>query len=738
MKVLSFPFPIGLIVLFVGNFSFAQKLTLCGQVRDKERGTPIAGVEVIVRGTSYGVLTDTSGSYCLELPLRLKEKILLQFHHVAYERIDTFLHVEGHLNQMKLDIELIPRHFSSEEVTIVAKRSGIETLQGSMVLESDIASFRNYQGVDQVLATFPGVWLQQTTPTTYRPFLLGMGDLRVATIVDHVLVENQSLSSDHGLPMVSEGSDRLEVYYGPNNLPPAYDALGGTFRWTMLDFHSPSRDQFRFQTEVSSGYNGGRSFLKWKRHLSEWDGDFVLVLGGQYNGNMTLPQHFLDHSGSQRVMMASGLSKHWERVTSSLVVRYWNDHNQIPHFEHEDEHITEHRFSLDERYPLLIQTNLLISNTSQFSWGNWMVTPTLGFFQNQIREFEHTSVAALSMLTRSYSLNLPFIWSGAKDHYFALGIYSSFQHLENSGEEEFLPAYWRFIGSVPFAFQKTWRGWAIHIRSRLTYGRYQRTDSLELTLNYLTEQIAVGIHRQLGRYWNVRLEGIRGARMPSPIELYALGPHHIDRTYLIGSDSLRPERVHQIFLLNEVQMEDLSFHFLLYSGVLENWLLRVGGKDTIEDFPVFRFQNHLGRLTGFNFYLHYHPHQAHWLHIEGILSFIRMQFSLQEAFVQLPQSRLSLRVRGEKKWKQNKGTITLEGNWLESVAYDYLPFSLPDAFYGNARADFFFATRRGTWFLAMGVNNLFNRPYYESLSTLALYALPMYGRHGYIQLGYQL
>lgn len=726
------------ILFFVLLQSFAQTFNICGKLIDEETQKPISLAKVIISGTTIGLLTDSLGKFCFHLKDVKQTKISLSFTHVNYQPFDTLLYLNDTNTIIKLFIVLKPTHYQTEEITITAKRTGIETIHGSMVLESDLTHLLTYKGTEKALQNFPGVWLQQTTPSTLRPFLLGLGDLRVATIVDNILIENQSISADHGLPMIAEGSDKVEVYYGPNNLPPAYDAIAGSFQWTLLDLHRPSKNQLQFQTELSNGYNGARTFLKWDQHLTKWDGDFTLALGGQYNGNMTLPEQFLNHSGSQRLMVASGIRKHFSNLSSSLNLRYWNDQNQIPHFEHEEEHFSNQPFSREEKYPLLTQTNLLISNSYEYFWRNWYLKPTLGFFRNHIAEYEDTSIANLSMLTQTYSFNLPATWTGSSTLQLNMGIYSSFQSLTNTGDQQLLPSYQRLVISFPFAFQKYLKPWTLHLRTRLTFGQYQRRDSLNSALQYLIEQVAVGIYRTMNHFWSIRLEGIRGKRMPSPLELYANGPHHADRTFLIGSDSLLPEVIHQIFLLNEFHFHDFNIHLVLYAGNLDNWLTRVGTQDTLETFPVYLIQNQKGRLSGFNLYFHWHPHQAHWLHLEGNASVIHMKFQSPADFVQIPQSRATLRVRTENPIRKNKLQFTFEGNWLDKIKRDYLPEELPEAFFINASIGFIMPSKQGKWFFNLGGNNLFNQPYYEALSPLSLYSLPMYGKHGYFQLGFQI
>lgn len=56
-----------------------------GKTLEQGSGQPIPGVNVIVRGEKKGTMTDTTGSFQLELPTK-KSRIFV-FSHVAYRKV---------------------------------------------------------------------------------------------------------------------------------------------------------------------------------------------------------------------------------------------------------------------------------------------------------------------------------------------------------------------------------------------------------------------------------------------------------------------------------------------------------------------------------------------------------------------------------------------------------------------------------------------------------------------------
>lgn len=67
-----------LVVVFVGQFIFAQSKTVSGTVSD-QNGVPLPGVSVLEKGTSNGTQTDFDGNY----KIKVKEGAILTFSYIS-------------------------------------------------------------------------------------------------------------------------------------------------------------------------------------------------------------------------------------------------------------------------------------------------------------------------------------------------------------------------------------------------------------------------------------------------------------------------------------------------------------------------------------------------------------------------------------------------------------------------------------------------------------------------------
>ena len=112
-------------VLFLSCLSvntLGQSLTVSGTVTD-EKGEPIIGASVLVKGTTNGVITDMDGNYNL---IDVPENALLAFSYIGYQTVELKANGKG-LDKimMKEDNELL------DEVVVFRGKIGDEVFNGN-------------------------------------------------------------------------------------------------------------------------------------------------------------------------------------------------------------------------------------------------------------------------------------------------------------------------------------------------------------------------------------------------------------------------------------------------------------------------------------------------------------------------------------------------------------------------------------------------------------------------------
>ncbi len=132
-------------------FANAQQKTISGTISD-ESGSPLPGVNVVLKGTTVGTITDLDGNYSLEVP---SDETILVISYLGY--LSEEIQVGG---QTTIDLTLTPSLEALEEVVVIGYGSvKKKDLTGAIaqVGGEDIAS-RNSTQISQALqGAMPGV-----------------------------------------------------------------------------------------------------------------------------------------------------------------------------------------------------------------------------------------------------------------------------------------------------------------------------------------------------------------------------------------------------------------------------------------------------------------------------------------------------------------------------------------------------------------------------------------------------
>ena len=146
-----------------------QQNKISGNVTDSISGEPLVGVNIVVEGTTIGVVSDVNGKYSIDLP---DQKSVLIFSYVGYN--SEKVNVE---NRTNIDVSLAPSVKSLDEVVVV----GYGTQKKRNVTNS-VASY-NAEKLDEVplsridqalVGQMAGVEVKQTNSTPGKAFSISV------------------------------------------------------------------------------------------------------------------------------------------------------------------------------------------------------------------------------------------------------------------------------------------------------------------------------------------------------------------------------------------------------------------------------------------------------------------------------------------------------------------------------------------------------------------------------------
>ncbi|NJO67929.1 MAG: SusC/RagA family TonB-linked outer membrane protein [Bacteroidetes bacterium] len=120
-----------------------QKSRITGTVTDADTGEPLVGVNIIIEGTTLGVITDADGKYSFEVP---SQSVVLVFTYIGYNSIKI-----PYAGQATLDVRLVPDIKSLDEIVVVGygmqKRvtasGSIASVSNKEIMKAPVANVAN-------------------------------------------------------------------------------------------------------------------------------------------------------------------------------------------------------------------------------------------------------------------------------------------------------------------------------------------------------------------------------------------------------------------------------------------------------------------------------------------------------------------------------------------------------------------------------------------------------------------
>ncbi|REL24780.1 TonB-dependent receptor [Rhodohalobacter sp. SW132] len=198
-------------LLFIfGSAGYAQSGTIAGTVIDRDTGEPLFGVNILVRGTNFGAVTNFDGEYQIR-NIRPGE-YNLEFRYVGYERtLVTEIRVEEG-EETELNVELGQQAISADdEVIVVGERPIFDVEQsstGSTFSREQIAA-APISRVEEVVGMTAGVVRDPT-----GLYIRGGRANETGYIVDGVSAQDPLAGTGFGLDLGSNAFSSVDVTTG--------------------------------------------------------------------------------------------------------------------------------------------------------------------------------------------------------------------------------------------------------------------------------------------------------------------------------------------------------------------------------------------------------------------------------------------------------------------------------------------------------------------------------------------
>jgi len=729
---------------------FSQSFS--GKVINESTQEPIPYASVFFIDLELGSRTNDDGIFTIEG--EVPDSALIRIRAIGYKD----LYVRKSADQSVFELE--ETHLKLPEVTV---SSPLSTIQNDNVTFIDTRKLDDLNAIPgtmaEALANVPGVHQSSSGIGISKPVIRGMQGMRVVTLLNGLRMENQQWSGDHGNVFTSLGIGSVEVIKGPASLMFGADALGGTVYFVDRPYAAQNTQKLRVETRYESVTNGVISNAMYQVSKNNWrfqaaglysnNADYQLP-SGQY----ALYSRFSEMGGK----MAFGYNKKkW-----LLNVRYAYAQNRIgiPGHTH-DSIVNTADFQVDEQgrggmfpveiTPLQVNNNHALSVENKWLTKSGSVSLLAGHTFNQLQEFEEkVSVSALNAYLNNSLYHLKWtVNKSLKSSSLRMvsGIQGGYQFNRNgkAWEDNLIPDFNQLdngVYSLVSLKKNRWRsmiGARYDLRSLSVFGSELGGDFTRL---YQSLNGSAGVvYSDTTNVFRMNLS--TGFRSPHVSELTAQGAHHGALRYEIGNLDLVSERATQLDITYEMNGEHVSLIVNPFFSYIQNYITITPTDSTVNGMPVFNFvQFDAVQLYGGDVGIHYHPHFAHWLHMESSYSHIVSSDGNGGYLPMIPQNRVSTSLRfhlDEWSWKKfsmkelniqhryfspQRQVAALETN---SDAYNLVNIGINMVWDWKTPLEF-----------GVGVKNLLNESYIDHLSRLKNIEMQHPGRSFYVRLAWDL
>lgn len=670
---------------------------------------------------------------------------------------DTRLMISAYgYNKQLVNVNFKPGNFVSVMVTqnhreldkLIVSNNGLLQRENvsniSAVSLSEITAIPTVN-LGQSLTNIPGVFQTGIGTGVSKPVIRGLSGSSVVTYVNGLRIENQQWGGDHGLPVTSLGIGGVEVIKGPASLLYGADAIGGVLYF--VDEQYAERDSWQLfaqsQFDHSSLGTSNQAGLKWSREKLR-----INLYGGYDNyADYSIPGvKQVTNSRYKQSSAKLSLGYNLKKWAFNLRYNFYNGRIGLPGHTHEANPQPEDFLTTNQNrknnVPAQNAMNHFLLAENKFFLGKNMLYVSVGHTYNGLKEYEEKfTVPAIVMNLNNTLYNAKWHWTLTDEVKVIIGSQGMYQVNANGEKvDEIL---------IPDATTTDFGGYGLLIgnKGKWTYQLGGRWDMREISVagdglntTYNGVNYSAGFAR-VSKKSTVRLNLASGFRAPTLSELQSDGIHHGTFRYEIGNINLNPENAVQVDLTWGLHFEDLEVLINPFYNQINNYIYIQRTDQVIDGFDVYEYtQTDFAQLYGLDFGFHYHPHSAHWLHIESSLSNVFAEDSQKMPIPGIPQTRINNQLRFD---LEMDGKFRLENIHLQhmyffeqnrlglletySPAYNVVNVGL------TAKWDV-----KNPLTIKAGVRNLLNETYIDHLSGLKNLGLPDPGLNIYLLLRIEL
>lgn len=730
----------GIVGLFLFSFSsYGQSIS--GRVIDDEtkQGVPFAKVYFV--DLDEFTTTDTLGNWVLDHASRQGQQHVF-ISAIGYGAIHKDILIR---NNQSIVFSVQPLHHDLDEVVInnggYLHRESITNIESHRIKELEKIPSTN---LGESLSKIPGVYQTNIGQGISKPVIRGLSGSSVVTYVNTLRIENQQWGNDHGLPITSLGIGQVEVIKGPASLLFGADALGGIVYFidepyaeknTMNGFVAT-----RFEhNSLGSSNTAGLRFSKDKFRINVYGGfdsfaDYTVPKQGQVRNSRF-------NQSSAKLSMGYR-EKNW---LINLRYNFFYGSIGLPGHSHDSIPDLSSFYTTEQNrrstLPVQKTTNHFLALEHKVFFEKHEFHTTLGHTRNGLKEHEEKVFTPdIVMNLGNTLLNAKWKYKSNEHWHFTFGTQGMYQLNRNgvNAVEILIPDSETIDAGVYALARYSKNKWKLLFGGRFD-NRFINVSEDGLSRSFNGFNYSAGAVRNTEKA-TTRFNVSSGYRAPNTTELLADGVHHGSFRYEKGDANLVSEAAIQIDFSQAFHFHDFELLVNPFYNRIQNYIFIEEGGEFIDNYPVFNYtQTDFAILYGIDFGIHYHPHKAHWLHIQSSLSTVFAEDRDKNPLPRIPQSRIQNRfiINIHKGKKISVEDLTIDYTYfLAQDRIGILEMESPDYHILNAGFNFRF-DKKQSFLFSIGARNILNTRYLDHLSVLRYLDITGPGINGYFSVRYE-
>jgi iron complex outermembrane recepter protein len=577
-----------------------------GHVLDAETGDHVPFVNLIIKGTRIGAMTDASGHYLLTNLPEGRHSLVVQS--MGYQTTEVEFEIQAN-QTIEVDVEIIPTALQLDEIVLTASptASGFR-YQPDAVFIGEALQRRSEVSFGEMLNGQPGVAMRSFGSAPARPVIRGLDGDRILVLENGERMGDISeTSADHAISLDPLSASRVEVVRGPASLLYGSSALGGVINLMTTDIPEdwdPGATGV-LSLQGASVNNMGAGFGRMSYGSDSWA--TTARFSFRQGGNIYTPAGELPGTSMRNYDGALGWGVNQPNLNGGLSASFSNQNFEIPEgLDDPDERveIRAQRQALQGRFGRRIESDFfdraqLRFNVSRFFQQEIEIETLENGLEEEDIELEYEQYALSSTLTLQHKPR------GIFDRG-AFGLSLQARHLDVGGDEAYTPGEQRATLGV-FTFQEIPLSNMLRLQAGLRFD-LQHISALENEMfpNITLSRTAVNYSGSMGLNYRP-VQGIeiggqlaRSHRNPIVEELFANGPHLGAGVYEIGDPDLKDEIGHGGDLFFRWTTAITALEVAGFVNYFRNFIIfqPTGEIDDASGYPIFRYEGDEARLMG--------------------------------------------------------------------------------------------------------------------------------------------